>query len=413
VSVLENRLAVLNNRHFLLFAFSRFLSATAILMQSVAVGWQVYAKTGNVTDLGYVGLAQFLPFLAFILVSGQVADRHDRLKILTVCNVGYLAGSVTLLAYTLTNAPSVLPIFGILLLLGTSRAFAMPANQAILRNIVRPEEFRQAVAFNSTAFHVAVVVGPVLGGFLYVAGPAVVHASVSASLVLATLLLIPVKTRQAQETGTVIDWRTTLEGFRFVWSRPVILGAISLDLFAVLFGGATALLPAIARDVLHADSKTLGLLRASPAVGAAVTTLLLASFPLKKRVGAWMFGGVALFGLSTIGFGLSRNLELSLACLFLLGMGDMISVYVRQILVQTQTPDELRGRVSAVSAVFIGASNELGEFESGLTAGWFGTVRSVVVGGVATILVTASWMGLFPVLRTMDNFPRDPERPGA
>jgi len=409
LSETQSRLAVLRDRNFLLFASSRFLSSTAILMQSVAVGWQVYAKTGNVTDLGYVGLAQFLPFFAFILLSGQLADRHDRLKILTGCNGGYLLGSLFLLAYTLSGAAPVLPIFAILLLLGTSRAFAMPANQALLRNIVRPDDFKQAVAFNSTAFQVAVVAGPMLGGFLYLAGPAVVHGTVSSILVLATVLLLFVKTHQVRESPTPLTWRNTLEGFRFVWSRPVILGAISLDLFAVLFGGATALLPAIARDVLHADSKALGLLRAAPAIGASVTTLFLASHPIKRHVGPWMFGGVALFGASTIVFGLSTNLVLSMSCLFLLGVGDMVSVYIRHVLVQTQTPDALRGRVSAVNAVFIGASNELGEFESGVTAGWLRLVPSVVMGGAATLLVTASWMGLLPVLRTMDAFPKDPE----
>jgi hypothetical protein len=407
VSDPQSRSSVLRDRNFLRFVASRFLSSTALLMQSVAVGWQVYAKTGSATDLGWVGLAQFLPFFAFILVSGQVADRRDRMKILLGCSGGYLLGSLSLLAYTLSGIPSVLPVFGILLLLGTARAFAMPAGQAIVRNIVQPDDFKQAVAFNSTAFHVAVVAGPVAGGFLYLAGPVAVHATVGALLVLATLLQLGVRTRHVPDAATPITWRTTLEGFRFVWSRPAILGAISLDLFAVLFGGATALLPAIARDVLHADSTALGFLRAAPAAGAAATTLVLASHPIRRNVGAWMFGGVALFGASTIAFGLSRNLAFSLGCLFLLGVGDMASVFIRHILVQTQTPDALRGRVSAVSSVFIGASNELGEFESGITAGWFGLVPSVVVGGVATLLVTASWMGLFPVLRKMDAFPAD------
>lgn len=403
----SSRFAVLANRNFTLFAASRFLSSTAIWMQSVAVGWQVYAKTGNVADLGYVGLAQFLPFIVFILVSGQVADRFDRVRILAVCNTAYIAGSLLLLAYTLSGSKSVTPVFAILLVLGTSRAFAMPANQAVLRNLVHPDHFRQAVALNSTSFHIAVVAGPVLGGFLYLAGPATVHACVSTSLVLATLLLLFVRTRSATETKDPVTWRTTLEGFRFVRSRPVILGAISLDLFAVLFGGATAMLPALARDVLHADSTALGFLRAAPAVGAATTTILLATFPLRNRVGAWMFSGVGLFGAATIVFGLSTNLALSLACLFFLGVGDMISVYIRQILVQTQTPDALRGRVSAVSAVFIGASNELGEFESGLAASWFGLVPSIVLGGAATLAVTAGWCAAFPSLRRMRSFPED------
>lgn len=402
-----SRLAVLRNRNFLLFAFSRFLSATAIWAQSVAVGWQVYAHTGKVTHLGFVGLAQFLPFLVFILLSGQVADRHDRLDILRLCNATNLVGSLLLVGYTLSGLAPIWPIFAILLLLGSARAFAMPANQAVLRNLVDADHYRQAVAFNSTSFHVAVVAGPLLGGFLYLAGPVFVHATVSTVLVLATTLLFFVKTRQVREDKAPYNLQAALEGFRFVWSRPVILGAISLDLFAVLLGGATALLPAIARDVLHADPKALGLLRAAPAVGAALTTIALAFFPLKRRVGAWMFAGVGLFGVATIAFGLTRHLGVAVGCLFFLGAGDMVSVYVRQILVQTQTPDGLRGRVSAVSAVFIGASNELGEFESGITAGLLGLVPSVVVGGIATLLVTVTWMALFPSLRTMDRFPAE------
>jgi MFS family permease len=374
-------------------------------MQSVAVGWQVYAKTGHILDLGYVGLAQFLPFLVFILPSGHVADRHDRRVILVTCNGVYLVGSILLLAYTLSGAASVMPIFGILALLGSARAFSMPAGQAILRNIVDGDAFAQAVAFNSTAFHVAVVIGPVLGGLAYLAGPVAVHGSVSVTLLLSTLLLSRVRARQVRQAETPITWHTALEGFRFVRSRPVILGAISLDLFAVLFGGATALLPAVVKDVLHADSVALGLLRASPALGAACMTIVLTLFPLRRRVGLWMFAGVFLFGSSTIVFGCSRLLWLSIASLFLTGVGDMLSVYIRQILVQTQTPDVLRGRVSAVSAVFIGASNELGEFESGVTAGWFGAVPSIVTGGIATLLVVLAWVRLFPSLRRMDVFP--------
>lgn len=399
-------MGVLADGNFVRFAASRFLSTTAILMQSVAVGWQLYDHTHKVTDLGFVGLAQFLPFLLFILPSGQVADRFQRHRILLVCNLAYLAGSLLLLWLTLQGLGSVFPVFAVLALLGTSRAFSMPANQAILRNLVDDAQFQRAVAFNSTAFHVAVVVGPVLGGLLYRFGAITVHGTVSTCLVLATLLLATVKSRQAKQERSPVSLSNALEGFRFVRSRPVILGAISLDLFAVLFGGATAMLPAMARDVLHAGPEALGLLRAAPAAGAAVLTVVLAFFPLKRRVGLWMFGGVALFGVSTIGFGLSHSLPLSLACLFFLGVGDMVSVYIRHILVQAKTPDAVRGRVSAVSAVFIGASNELGEFESGMAAGALGLVRSVVLGGVATLVVTGLWMRLFPDLTRMDGFPK-------
>lgn len=398
---------VLRDGNFLLLAGSRFLSASAILMQSVVIGWEVYDRTGKASYLGYVGLAQFLPFLVFIFWSGQVADRHNRRNIVLLCHGTALVGSLILLAHSLLGGGSVAPIFAVLVLLGSARAFAMPASQAMLRNVVDDSRLDRALAFYSGTFHVAVVAGPVLGGFLYLAGPAATHAAVSISLLLAILMLSLVRTRQVPAPPAARSWRDAFEGFRFVRSRPILMGAISLDLFAVLFGGATALLPAVARDVLHADASALGLLRAAPAVGAAVMSLVLVRWPLKRRVGPWMFAGVALFGAATIVFGLSHSLWLSLAALFLLGFGDMLSVYVRQFLIQSGTPDAVRGRVSAVSAVCIGASNELGEFESGITAGWFGVVPSVVAGGIATLAVTGIWMGAFPVLRRMDRFPSE------
>jgi hypothetical protein len=252
---------------------------------------------------------------------------------------------------------------------------------------------------------VAVVAGPVLGGFLYLAGPATVHATVSAGLLAATLLMARLRVRRVAEPASPISLAGALEGLRFVASRKVLLGAMSLDLFAVLFGGSTALLPAIAKDGLLASPATLGFLRAAPALGAAAMSAWLARFPLRRNVGAWMFGGVALFGVASVVFGLSTRVWLSLSALTVLGLGDMLSVYVRQYLVQNGTPDVLRGRVAAVSSVCIGASNELGEFESGLTAQWFGVRRAVVLGGAATLAVTAAWMKLFPMLRKMDRFP--------
>lgn len=397
--------SLLANPYFLLLLGARFLTATAVTMQSVAIGWQIYALTGKVSYLGYVGLAQFLPFIAFILWSGHVADRHDRRRILLACNTAYLAGSLALLAYSLSGMQSVAPVFAVLCLLGTSRAFAMPASQAVLRNVVEDSQLDRALPMATGAFHIAVVAGPMLGGFLYLAGPAVTHATVSACLAAAILGLYLVRTRQVRGPASPLSLRSALEGFRFVRSRPILMGAMSLDLFAVLFGGATALLPAIARDQLHADSSALGMLRAAPAVGAACMSLILARKPLRRRVGAWMFSGVALFGAATIILGLSRSIWISLSALFLLGFGDMLSVYVRQYLVQSGTPDAVRGRVSAVSAVCIGASNELGEFESGITAGWFGLVPSIVLGGAATLAITGFWMRLFPGLRKMDRFP--------
>jgi MFS family permease len=397
--------ALFRNRDFTLLAASRFLSSTAMHMQSVAIGWQIYAQTGKVSYLGYVGLAQFLPFFIFILWSGQVADRHDRRKILIACNAAYLIGSLALLAYSLSGIPSVAPVFAILAVLGSARAFAMPASQAMIRNVVDDSQLGRALPVFTGIFHVAVVAGPMLGGFLYLTGPASTHATVSASLLAATAMLSLVRTRQKLEPPSPMTWHGTLEGFRFVRSKPILLGAMSLDLFAVLFGGVTAMLPAIAHDILHADASALGMLRAAPAVGAVFLSLILARHPLRRKVGAWMFTGVALFGVATIGVGLSGRLWLSLAALFVLGFGDMLSVYVRQYLVQSGTPDAVRGRVSAVSAVCIGASNELGEFESGIAAGWLGLVPSLIAGGAATLAITVAWMFLFPVLRKMDRFP--------
>jgi predicted MFS family arabinose efflux permease len=297
----------------------------------------------------------------------------------------------------------------VLVLFGSARAFMMPASQAVLRNLVPDKDFGQAVALASSTFHVAVIAGPVLGGLLYAFGPTTVYMISAALLALATLLMASTRSAPQVRSTAPASWHTLLEGLRFVRSRPIVLGAISLDLFAVLFGGATALLPAYAHDVLHAGPTALGWLRTAPGAGAALCSIALAFFPLRRRVGAWMFGGVAVFGAATLVLGFTNNFIVALAALFLLGAGDMVSVYVRHLLVQYETPDDIRGRVSAVNAVFIGASNELGEFESGVTAGWFGLVRAIVLGGAATLAVTGLWAVLFPVLSKMDRFPHHRE----
>jgi MFS family permease len=289
----------------------------------------------------------------------------------------------------------------------------MPASQAVLRNIVPNEDFGEAVALSSSSFHVAVIAGPVLGGLLYVLGPAAVYATSSVLLVMAVILMGVTKSAPQAINKSPASWHTLLEGLRFVWSRPIVLGAISLDLFAVLFGGATALLPAYAHDVLHAGPTGLGLLRTAPGAGAAVCSVLLTFLPIRRRVGVWMFGGVAVFGLATLVLGWTANFTVAIVSLAILGAGDMISVYVRHLLVQFETPDEIRGRVSAVNSVFIGASNELGEFESGLTAGWFGLVRAILLGGAATLAVTGIWSVLFPVLSRMDRFPHHEKEEAA
>jgi len=409
----SNGFSVLRNRNFSFYLSARILGTLAVQMQSVAIGWQVYQMTGSLYDLGLIGLAQFAPFLVLILLAGHVADRFNRRNIIMLCLATQLLCGLLLLAFTYSGMSVVWPVFAILVIFGSARAFMMPATQAVLRNMVPTESFSQAVALSSSAFHVAVIVGPVLGGLLYLAGPATVYTVAAALLVLSVVLMTFTHAAPQAINNAPATWHTVLEGLRFVWSRPVMLGAISLDLFAVLFGGATALLPAYAHDVLQAGPTALGWLRTAPGAGAALCSVALAFYPIQRRVGAWMFGGVAVFGVATLTLGWTSNFMVALVALFVLGAGDMVSVYVRHLLVQFETPDEIRGRVSAVNAVFIGASNELGEFESGVTAGWFGLTRAILFGGAATLAVTGIWAWRFPVLSRMDRFPHHEQEQAA
>ncbi len=405
VTSTSNGFGVLRHRNFAFYLSARILGTIGVQMNSVAIGWQVYALTGNLTDLGLIGLAQFAPFLCLILFAGHAADRYNRRNIITLCLAAQFLCGLLLLAFTVSGLAIVWPVFAILVLFGSARAFMMPATQAVLVNMVPTEDFGKAVALSSSSFHIAVIVGPSLGGLLYLAGPRTVYL-VSSCLLIGAVLLMRMTRAAPQVISTEpASWHTVLEGLRFVWSRPVVLGAISLDLFAVLFGGATALLPAYAHDVLHAGPSGLGLLRAAPGAGAALCSVALAFWPIRRRVGAWMFGGVAVFGAATLTLGWTDSFALALIALVLLGAGDMVSVYIRHLLVQFETPDAIRGRVSAVNSVFIGASNELGEFESGITAGWFGLIRAILFGGIATLGVTLIWALKFPVLSKMDRFP--------
>lgn len=387
------------------YLFARFFTTLAVQMQSVAIGWQVYAATGDPLDLGLIGLAQFLPFIILVLPAGQIADRMDRRMILMACYGVETICAILLLLFTLSGMAEVWPVFAVLVLFGGARAFAMPTSQAITPNLVPRVAFPNAVAINSSSSHVATIAGPAVGGVMYVAGPEVVYSTVGFVLAASVFLMARVQLPQVVRSTEPATWHTVLEGLRFIQSRPVILGAISLDLFAVLFGGAVALLPAFASDVLKIGPEGLGLLRTAPAVGAMLTGVVLAYYPIERQVGRWLFGGVAVFGLAILVFGVSQTFLLSLAALTVMGAGDMVSVYIRHLLVQLETPDEIRGRVSAVSAVFIGASNELGEFESGATAALFGLVPAVIVGGIATLGVTAIWVRIFPVLYSMDRLP--------
>jgi len=400
-------LSVLRHPDVLRFVSARFLATLAAQIQLVAVGWQMYAVTGDPLDLGLIGLSQFIPFVTLILPAGHAADHYDRSRIVTLCYVTEALCAVVLLTMTLSGLQARWPILFAMLLLGGARAFSMPGAQSLLPNLVPPESFTRAVALNSSAFQVATVAGPALGGLLYLAGPATVYGSVLALAVIAAVLMSGVRGGRGHLNAQrePASWQTLLSGLKFVRSRPVVLGAISLDLFAVLLGGATALLPLFASDILHVGPGGLGLLRTAPGIGAALCAFVIAMMPITRHVGPWMFGGVAVFGAATIVFGLSTNFYLSMLALTVLGAADMVSVYVRHLLVQLETPDFIRGRVSAVSSVFIGASNELGDFESGLTAKWWGAVRAVVIGGIATLVVTGVWTRLFPVLWRMQEFP--------
>ena len=375
-------------------------------MQTVAVGWQVYAITRNPLDLGLIGLSQFLPFVVLVLPAGQVADHYDRRRIIALCYAVECVCAALLLGFTLHGLQAAWPVFAAMVLFGIARAFAMPTGQALLPNLVPPADFGKAVALNSSNMQIATVAGPAVGGLLYLAGAHFVYGAVAALFLITVVLMSRIKAgAQATREREPATWHTLLSGLRFVRSRPLVLGAISLDLFAVLFGGATALLPVYASDILRVGPSGLGLLRTAPGVGASICAIMLAVTPVTRRVGLWMFAGVALFGIATIVFGTTHNFWIALLALAVLGASDMVSVYIRHLLVQLETPDAIRGRVSAVNAVFIGASNELGEFESGVTAKWFGVVRAVVIGGVATIAVAMIWTRLFPRLWVMDRFP--------
>lgn len=404
---MRERLDVLRERNFLFFLIAKIMVTLAAEMVSVAVGMQVYALTGDLLALGLVGLAQFAPFVLLILPAGQVADRKERSRIITFCFALQGLASAALLAITLSDLREVGLIYAVLVLLGCARAFMMPASQAVLINLVSAPRFAKAVALHSSSFHMAVIAGPVLGGVVYLGGPHAVYIASTILFASAVVLMSRVRSgvRHLDGQETARGAGAVFEGLRFVFSRPVVLGAVSLDLFAVLFGGAVALLPAMATDVLQVDAAGLGLLRAAPAVGAALAAVALVWRPIQRHVGRWMFGGVALFGASMVMFGLSTSLPLAMLALALSGAGDMVSVYVRQILVQHETPDAIRGRVSAVNSVFIGASNQLGDFESGVAARLLGLVPAVVFGGFATLAVTATWMRLFPTLARIDVFP--------
>jgi len=390
---------------FTIFQTARCLVVLAMEMQAVAVGWQVYEITKRPLDLGLVGLAQFLPGIVLFLVAGHIADVFDRKKVLILCEAGFAVCFLLLLLLTAYGTRSVAAIYVVLVMLGVVRSFNGPASRALLPRLVPEEHFQNSVAWASGIFQLATILGPVMGGLIYAIfrGPFAVYliATVIAAVAVGLLLKLRVDTRRGGKVE--MSNSSIFEGFRYIWREKLILGAISLDLFAVLLGGAVALLPVYAKEILQTGPWGLGILRSAPGVGAGIMAIVIAYKPLRKQVGATMLWCVAAFGLFTVLFGLSRSMALSLIALFVVGATDMVSVIVRGTLIQVATPDEMRGRVNAVDMIFIGASNELGQFESGLTAQWLGTVPAVILGGIGAIVVTGLWAWMFPELRKVNQ----------
>ena len=400
--------ALLAQRPFVLFWIARVFAMLARQMLTVAVGWQIYALTGSALDLGFVGLVQFLPSFLLVLVSGHVADRFDRRRVLQAAMIVDAAAVLGICIGSALDRIDPPAIFMLVFVIGAARAFDVPTMQALLPALVPERLLARAVAANASASQAAIIVGPAVGGLLYIAGPAVVYATSAALFLLTAALVHFVRPQRTARRTPAAGLSSVLDGIRFIRSQPEVLGAISLDMFAVLLGGATALLPIYARDILHTGPWGLGLLRSATAVGALGMALWLARHPLRARAGRRMFGAVAVFGVATIVFGLSRSFALSLGALAVLGASDMVSIVVRQSLVQLRTPAHVRGRVSAVNTLFVGTSNELSEFESGVVAAWLGAVAAVVIGGVGTVAIVLLWMRLFPALLNVDRLDATP-----
>ena len=390
---------------FSFYQLARFCVIAGLEMQSVAVGWQIFEITRRPLDLGLVGLAQFAPGILLFLITGHAADWFDRRKLLMACYAGFGVCSSLLLFIALKNIRAVIPIYAVILLGGVVRAFNNPVSRSMVPQIIPEEHLENAIAWNSSVNQAGTILGPSLGGLIYAVagGPGPVYVTAMLAAAGGAFLLAQVKLRAKARRREPLSVKSVLAGLRYIGEKKIILGSISLDLFAVLLGGAVALLPVFARDILRTGPWGLGLLRASPAIGAGSMALLLAHRPFRRRAGATMLWCVAGFGVFTVLFGVSRSLLLSMVALMLVGSMDMVSVVVRSTLVQLATPDEMRGRVSAVEMIFIGASNEIGQFESGLTAQWLGAVPAVILGGIGTLIVTGLWAWNFPELRRVET----------
>jgi len=413
------------------FAFRDFrryqMARAAVILgaeaQSVAVAWQVYSITHRALDLGYTGLALFLPGLLFLLPAGHVADRFDRRRVILVCYTVQVFCTFALLLFARAGMRSVYPIYAVLFLIGMGRAFSGPASSALVPHLVPEKHFVNAVTWGGAIWQFSNVTGPALGGLLFtfplarfvpgtrLDGPGIVFAFTLITLVFFLVLITSLHVRPGRMEHRAASLQVVLAGFKYVWNMPLLLGSFSLDLFVVLLGGAVALMPIFASEILHTGPRGLGMLRAAPALGALTMSLVMARFPIVRNAGKRLFICVAIFGVATIIFGVSHNLWLSLAALAVGGAADTISVIIRGSLLQLATPPEMRGRVSAVNALFIGASNELGEFESGLTAQWWGAVRATLFGGIGSLVVAGAWAVRFTALRNADELTAEALRP--
>ncbi|MET0540350.1 MAG: MFS transporter [Variovorax sp.] len=390
-------------RPFMRMWTARLFGTAAAQMLLVAIGWHMYDLTGSAWDLGLVGLYQFTPALLLALYAGHVVDRHHRGRIVAACFVVQGSVALSLLVAHQSHHDSRALLLGLSVVLGCVRAFQMPAQQALTPMLVPPVMLPRAMAFSSAGMQGAIIGGPALGGLLFALGTGVVYGTVVLLFAIGCALVLRLRYVQPARVREPVTLATVFAGVDFIWRRKTVLGAVSLDLFAVLLGGAVALLPIYAKDILHTGPWGLGLLRGAPAVGALVTSIALTRRPIERNVGRTLLGAVAAFGVCMIVFGVSRSFVVSLIALAVSGGADMVNVVIRQTLVQLETPDAMRGRVSAVNSIFIGASNQLGEFESGATAALLGPVGSVVLGGVGTVLVAASWLRLFPSLAKRDR----------
>lgn len=386
-----------------LFLVARFLWIAAAQIANVAVGWLVYDATHSAWALGFVGLAAFAPKLLLAIPAGLVADRFDRRYVAAASLLADGVGCVGLLLIALPANVPVLPIYLMFMLHGAARAFVAPATQALIANLVPRTQLSQLMGLSSGTAQLATICGPAMGGLLFLGGDWAPFAVAAGFYLLASLMQLMVRAGGHMRSRTPVAFADAFAGLAFIGRRPVIFGAISLDMFCVLLGGATALLPMIAADILHVGPQGLGILRSMPALGALILGLVLALLPIRRLAGPKLFVATIVFGLATIGLGLSTQLYLTLFCLWILGASDVFSVVIRQTLVQSDTPDDMRGRVAAVNSLFVGASNELGEFESGVTAAIFGLVPAILIGGVGTIAVSLLWAVLFPSLRRRDQ----------